>query len=108
MLCVTTFGKTVKEIHGIAEKVFSRGKLAYEFDGDKFHVEKGHGKFCPRNDFDQNMPLSEKSESRILKNLFQKTLFKLCLFKNSITRERLQTKSCRTRAIYWTSYSALR
>ena len=43
--------ETVKEIHGIAEKVFSRGKLAYEFDGDKFHVEKGHGKFCPRNDF---------------------------------------------------------
>ena len=47
-----------KEIHGIAEKVFSRGKLAYEFDGDKFHVEKGHGKFCPRNDFDQKTPFT--------------------------------------------------
>ena len=44
---------TVKglEIHGIAEKVISRGVLAYEFDGDKFHVEQGHGKYVPRQPY---------------------------------------------------------
>ena len=41
------------KIWGIAEKVISRGKLAYEFDGDKFHVEKGHGKFVPRKPFSE-------------------------------------------------------
>ena len=24
--------------------------MAYEFDGDKFHVEQGHGRFCPRKE----------------------------------------------------------
>ena len=47
------------EIHGIAEKVISRGKLAYEFEGDKFHVQQGHGKFVPRK------PFSEYVYSRI-------------------------------------------
>ena len=39
------------EIHGIAEKVISRGVLAYEHDGDVFHVEQGHGKFVPRQPY---------------------------------------------------------
>ncbi|CAG5078213.1 Oidioi.mRNA.OKI2018_I69.PAR.g8931.t1.cds [Oikopleura dioica] len=41
------------EIHGIAEKVISRGVLAYEFDGDKFHVEQGHGKYVPRQPYSE-------------------------------------------------------
>ena len=39
------------EIHGIAEKVISRGVLAYEHDGDVFHVQQGHGKFVPRQPY---------------------------------------------------------
>jgi dihydropyrimidinase len=47
------------EIHGIAEKVISRGVLAYEHDGDAFHVKQGHGQFVPRQ------PYSEYVYSRI-------------------------------------------